>query len=74
MGMPCVAKYSADNNWYRGEITSCMESSCTVVFIDYGNSEEISKQDIYPASSSLIEIPCQAFKCTLLGVSPHPGM
>ena len=68
--MACVAKYSEDDSWYRGMIEATNGPSCTVSFVDYGNSEDISVEDIYPANDSIADIPVQAFKCSLLGIVP----
>jgi len=40
VGSPCIAKWSEDSVWYRGKIENIGDdSTCTVSFIDYGNSD-----------------------------------
>ncbi|XP_063382332.1 maternal protein tudor-like [Cydia fagiglandana] len=39
MGTLCVAKYSADDLWYRAEVLDLDSDITTVRFIDYGNTD-----------------------------------
>lgn len=69
-----MARYAADEQWYRAEVISpAADSSFNVLFVDYGNTESIPVSDMHPTSPSLLEIPAQAFKCSLLGVTPAQG-
>ena len=36
-GLVCTTKFSADNAWYRAEVTDVEGDKVTVKFVDYGN-------------------------------------
>ncbi|KAL4702431.1 hypothetical protein ACJJTC_003056 [Scirpophaga incertulas] len=44
MGTLCVAKYLADDQWYRAEILDSDADITTVRFIDYGNTDVLDNQ------------------------------
>lgn len=44
MGTVCVAKYLADDQWYRAEILDSDSDITTVRFIDYGNTDVLDNQ------------------------------
>ncbi|KAL0117558.1 hypothetical protein PUN28_010395 [Cardiocondyla obscurior] len=44
--MLCAAKYSDDEQWYRGKIVSLTETAAYVNYIDYGNTEEVALDSI----------------------------
>lgn len=45
VGDNCNAKYWEDGKYYKANITAVTEKTCVVQFIDYGNYEEVLKQD-----------------------------
>lgn len=45
-GEVCAAKFSADGNWYRAKVVAVSGRSADVLYIDYGNSETVSVDDI----------------------------
>ena len=64
--LPVCAKYSADDEWYRGEITSVVSSqTANVRFIDYGNSETLNISSMREISSELLKEPKYAVHCSL---------
>ncbi|XP_069701642.1 uncharacterized protein tud isoform X2 [Periplaneta americana] len=65
----CAAKSVADGQWYRGKITSVNseERTCTVLFIDYGNSEIIPLENVRMLDTSHFLPHAQAI-CTSLTV------
>mmetsp|Transcript_41332 Transcript_41332/g.36688 ORF Transcript_41332/g.36688 Transcript_41332/m.36688 type:complete len:337 (+) Transcript_41332:394-1404(+) len=69
-GTPCVAKFT-DGNWYRGVIEKVAgnEKTCTVKYIDYGNTDDVPTDFIYKAPPSLLTIKPLAHKCALAFVS-----
>ncbi|XP_069831962.1 tudor domain-containing protein 6 [Dendropsophus ebraccatus] len=73
-GSLCLAKFS-DEHWYRGLQTD--NDSNEVFFVDYGNTEKLSKEDILPIMScehNLLLLPVQAIKCSLSDIpSDVPG-
>ncbi|XP_013172201.1 PREDICTED: maternal protein tudor-like isoform X2 [Papilio xuthus] len=44
MGTLCVAKYLADDQWYRAEILDADSDITTIRFIDYGNTDVLDNQ------------------------------
>ena len=70
----CLAKFSEDNGWYRGEILSVCdgEASANVRFVDYGNQDIVALSDIRELPSEYLSLPAQAIKCALAQVqSPN---
>jgi len=64
-----VAKFAEDRVLYRSEVIE--SSPFTVRFVDYGNVQEITdNRDAYPVLKKLLDLPAQAVKCSLKGVSP----
>uniref|UniRef100_A0A1B6D169 Tudor domain-containing protein n=1 Tax=Clastoptera arizonana TaxID=38151 RepID=A0A1B6D169_9HEMI len=73
-GQFCIAKYSEDETWYRGCIETVNTASCDVIFIDYGNHEEVNNDNIKKMKESFTILPTQSVKCELYGcVSPSEG-
>ncbi|XP_061390779.1 tudor domain-containing protein 3 [Musca vetustissima] len=48
VGDLCMAKYWEDGNYYNAEITGVSENTCVVLFLGYGNHEEVVKTDCLP--------------------------
>ena len=42
VGDVVVARWSADSVWYNARVISVSQSSCNVLFIDYGNEDSVS--------------------------------
>ncbi|KAK3602033.1 hypothetical protein CHS0354_015024 [Potamilus streckersoni] len=72
-GMPCAAKFSDDNMWYRGEIKKCSTSGEEVHFVDYGNTETVCQANIRKLKPKFLHLPTQGLKCVLDKVSPSGG-
>lgn len=72
---PCLnemvaAKFSQDNQWYRGEIISTTaDGRYKVFFVDYGNSEYVEELQLQPFPAHFTPYPKQALHCYLPGVS-----
>lgn len=64
-GSPCLALYSSDNQWYRAQVITREKNMFSVVFVDYGNEEEISLSNVRPMPPRLMEKEPQAFLCCL---------
>ncbi|KAJ8683607.1 hypothetical protein QAD02_019399, partial [Eretmocerus hayati] len=66
-GMPCIARYSQDQQWYRALV--CDKSNCEkirVFYVDYGNEDVVSIEDLRQISLELVKsLPKQAIKCAL---------
>ncbi|XP_041358070.1 tudor domain-containing 6-like [Gigantopelta aegis] len=68
LGSACVARYTEDEQWYRGIITSVDEKKCGVHFVDYGNADIISKANVHQLKEEYATLPAQAVQCKLSGV------
>jgi hypothetical protein len=68
-GELCAAKSVNDDQWYRGKILSAdvNNGTCTVLFIDYGNSETIPMALVKELDASFF-IPNSQTICTALAV------
>lgn len=66
-GTYCMALYSEDGKWYRGQIERmASESTYEVFFLDYGNTEKVSAKNIRKLDlKSIKEYPPCAFKLGL---------
>ncbi|XP_019728201.1 tudor domain-containing protein 6 [Hippocampus comes] len=72
-GGPCLALFSADNQWYRALILSREEDQVHVVFIDYGNESDVDVKDVRRLPPILQEWTPQAFLCSLSGFDQSKG-
>ena len=67
VGAYCVAQYSGNSAWYRAKILSIdPKGEVEVHFIDYGNSEYVSSNQILALESRFASLPAQAFCCSLI--------
>ena len=57
IGQLCGARFSEDEGMYRAEIISVGENVVEVLFIDYGNTEEKSMQDLFLLPKTVLA-PC----------------
>ncbi|XP_068054207.1 tudor domain-containing protein 1 isoform X2 [Anomalospiza imberbis] len=70
-GDPCCAFYSEDGNWYRAVVQNVTsDGRVRVSFVDYGNTEDVPRDNIRQISSSFLKLPFQAIKCWLSGIKP----
>ncbi|CAL1273523.1 unnamed protein product [Larinioides sclopetarius] len=73
VSLPCVAKYSEDEAWYRAVITDIEGDSIYVFFVDYGNSEVSSLKNLRPITPELIKIPPIAIESKLYAIQAKEG-
>ena len=68
----CLAVFPPDGLFYRGKIveTDRANKSATVHYLDYGNVEELSFDQIYEISSDLLSHPLLCVECFLAKVKP----
>jgi len=59
----CCCKFSEDGLWYRAKVEKNTGDKSTVLYIDYGNREEVS-------SSKLAQLPAE-FNVAVLGPQAH---
>lgn len=64
-GSPCIALFSEDQLWYRGEVIDKDEDKLSVLFVDYGNKSHVKGTDVREMPPDLFETPPQAFLCEL---------
>ncbi len=70
LGTFCVARYSEDDEWYRGEVVGMERSSVRIKFVDYGNGEWMTPDKIRQMRKEYTELPAQAFECSLDNIRP----
>ncbi|KAJ8306560.1 hypothetical protein KUTeg_017105 [Tegillarca granosa] len=73
VGNVCCSKYSEDGAWYRAMVQSVNDSKVTVLFVDYGNEDEVEKSAVKTVKQELAVIPPLAYKCSLHGITPADG-
>ena len=70
-----AACFSEDDQWYRAKVKSVTTpQKVTVVFVDYGNEDVVSVNELRCLTPKLCELPAQAFHCTLLKSPPAKPM
>ncbi|KAH0623733.1 hypothetical protein JD844_006825 [Phrynosoma platyrhinos] len=70
-GELCCAYFSDDGRWYRAMVKKAASVEvCQVLFVDYGNCEEVTLDNIRPISATFMKLPFQAIRCCLSGVKP----
>ncbi|XP_058262771.1 tudor domain-containing protein 1 isoform X2 [Hemibagrus wyckioides] len=71
IGEICAVKYSFDQNWYRGQIESVdlNHHTAKVLYIDFGNEEEVKFDQICPMSANIDAAPSCALQCCIAGVT-----
>ena len=60
-----LAKFSGDEEIYRGKIIGIGDTLVNVFFIDYGNSDSVPKTDVYEIQNEQKAFPCYALPCCL---------
>lgn len=72
-----ATNYSHENSWYRVEIkgieTKKNKKIVDVYFVDYGDMAYIDLKHLRKLPEQFYEVPLQAIKCQLDGVSPWPS-
>ena len=64
-GKYCAAKYSEDGVWYRAKVLEKSGNKVTVQFIDYGNGEEASSENLRMLSPDLLAVKKMSVECSL---------
>ena len=68
VGAACVAKYLADDGWYRGKIVEVDGSEIVVLFVDYGNQQRSPLHLAKIIDEEFVALPAQSYHCSLKGV------
>ncbi|KAH9490352.1 hypothetical protein Btru_041562, partial [Bulinus truncatus] len=72
-----LARYSADKMWYRARIINIQESKIaedlkiTVLYLDFGNEEEVRLNDLRKMEKSFTKNPAFAIHCSLFDIAPY---
>lgn len=71
--MSVIAVYSADKCYYRAEIRAVdlVERKVNVQFVDYGNQESVSLDNIFHVNERFMGIPKLANVCSMSDVKPY---
>lgn len=65
-GTLCIVKYSADENWYRAVIIDSDSEITSILFIDYGNTDTITDNNLIKAmNEGFAAIKRYAIPCAL---------
>ncbi|KAB7502140.1 Tudor domain-containing protein 1, partial [Armadillidium nasatum] len=70
-GEICMARFSSDNLWYRAACIYQNKDSASVVFVDYGNQEEVSFKNICQMVDKFLAVPLIALHCRIKDFTPE---
>ncbi|KAM7330375.1 hypothetical protein ACRRTK_011988 [Alexandromys fortis] len=72
VGRPCCAFFTGDGNWYRALVKEILPSgNVKVHFVDYGNVEEVTRDQLQAISPQLLLLPFQGTQCWLVDIQPQ---
>ena len=69
-GLPCVAMFVEDGNWYRAVVVAMAGTEAKVRFVDYGNTMKTSVTRLKMLKDEFAELPAQVIRCGLAGAQP----
>nr|XP_021486660.1 tudor domain-containing protein 1 [Meriones unguiculatus] len=71
IGRPCCAFFAGDGNWYRALVREILPSgNVRVHFVDYGNVEEVTTDQLQVLSPQFLLLPFQGMQCWLADIQP----
>ncbi|XP_055208163.2 tudor domain-containing protein 1 isoform X3 [Gorilla gorilla gorilla] len=69
IGQPCCAFFAGDGNWYRALVKEILPNGHVKVhFVDYGNIEEVTADELRMISSTFLNLPFQGIRCQLADI------
>ncbi|XP_066211537.1 tudor domain-containing protein 1 [Saccopteryx leptura] len=72
VGKPCCAFFAGDGNWYRALVKEIVPNgNVKVHFVDYGNTEEVTVDELRMITPELLKLPFQAIQCWLVDIQPR---
>ncbi|XP_013371302.1 PREDICTED: tudor domain-containing protein 1 isoform X2 [Chinchilla lanigera] len=72
IGQPCCAFFAGDGNWYRALVKEILPNgNVKVHFVDYGNVEEVTTDELQMISSQFLKFPFQGIQCWLVDIQPR---
>ena len=75
----CIAKSGEDDLWYRALVTEIStesqedSNSIKVTFVDWGNNEWVSNENVKEIASEFCELPAQSISFSVVGLVPIEG-
>jgi hypothetical protein len=57
VGLPCVVRYTVDNQYYRSKILKLNDSAAKVLFVDYGNTQDTPLNEIKRMIAKYMDLP-----------------
>uniref|UniRef100_A0A4W3HT24 Tudor domain containing 6 n=1 Tax=Callorhinchus milii TaxID=7868 RepID=A0A4W3HT24_CALMI len=73
VGDSCFCKYSEDEQFYRAEVKKTNSNILSLNYVDYGNEEDVEREQVRKLPEELLKIPVQAFPCCLSGYDLSEG-
>eukprot|EP00073_Rattus_norvegicus_P034445 XP_008758753.1 PREDICTED: tudor domain-containing protein 1 isoform X3 [Rattus norvegicus] len=71
VGRPCCACFAGDGNWYRALVKEILPSgNVKVHFVDYGNVEEVTTDQLHAIAPQFLLLPFQGMQCWLVDIQP----
>ncbi|CAI9726720.1 Hypothetical predicted protein [Octopus vulgaris] len=71
VGNPCIAKNLGNKTWYRALVLDIQHNNVDVLFVDYGNTERVTFENIRQMTSKYMQLPRLASHCKLSDVYSH---
>lgn len=63
-GVRCAAKFSQDGLWYRSRVEKKVGDKYRLFFIDYGNEEDVTIENLRQLTGPALEVPPLAHECS----------
>lgn len=73
VGLPCVVRYTDDNQFYRSIILKLNERTAKVLFVDYGNTQDTPLGELKRMLSKFMQLPMMV-KSALKSLCPLNGI
>ncbi|KAM5321904.1 tudor domain-containing protein 1 [Glossophaga mutica] len=71
IGQPCCAFFAGDGNWYRALVKEIAPNgNVKVHFVDYGNIEEVTADELQMIPLEFLKLPFQGIQCWLVDIQP----
>ncbi|XP_029163809.1 tudor and KH domain-containing protein homolog [Nylanderia fulva] len=74
VGQMVAAKFSCDNKWYRAEVIDIIKDSYEIYFVDYGDLEVLSIDNVLELRTDMLSLRYQAVECSLANVKPRESV
>ncbi|XP_036079356.1 tudor domain-containing protein 1 isoform X1 [Rousettus aegyptiacus] len=72
IGQPCCAFFAGDGSWYRAVVKEIVPNgNVRVHFVDYGNIEEVTADELQMLPTKFLKLPFQGVQCWLVDIQPR---